>query len=530
MAFDIVKNSQSLVTKAILLLLALTFVIGFGYVGGISIGGRGPSGGAAVEVNGEKVSLARFYNTRDSMLQNYREAGREISAELTDMVNFSAIDLLVSRKLLAQKASELGIRVSEQEISDTIKNNPGFQIDGVFVGAERYREFISRGLNLTVSEFENATREDILIQKLLPIIESSATASDEELFSIYRTRNEKINLNYVGFSAENYEDDVSASEEEILKYYRENTDLFWNSEKRKARYVLLSPENFVEDASASEEEIQAYYEAYPEEFTSAEGIKTLAEATMYIEQKLAEAKSSVLYEKFIERFLRKKASFSELLEEKSSLEVKMTGEFGLQDEGEDIPAAIREPAFDIEPNELGTVVLSDSIWFFEVTEVTPAKRKELESVRGLVESAVKKAEAIEKARAAAEEFLGKTKTSGKSFEKSATVFNLSVSSTGFFTRMENPLEAESEKFAAGVFKLDPSNSISEEVYKSGETFYVVSLREIESVSSEEFEAEKASFKQQNIETLKAQLLESLLDKLRESSKIVPNENLLSRDG
>ena len=219
MAFDILKDRQTFLTRAILLLLALTFVIGFGYVGGISIGGRGPSGGAAVEVNGEKVPVAQYFNMRDALTRRQRENTPEISGQMADFISFTAVDTLVNRKLLAQKAREIGIRVSDEELSRAITTDPAFQVDGAFVGSERYADYVSRGLNQTVSQFEEAYKERLLASKLVSVVESSVTATDEELFGLYRMDAEEIDLRYVSFSAEDYAEKLDVSGEEVEKYH-----------------------------------------------------------------------------------------------------------------------------------------------------------------------------------------------------------------------------------------------------------------------------------------------------------------------
>lgn len=529
MAFDIIKNSRSLLTKALLLLLALTFVIGFGYVGGISIGGRGPSGGVAVEVNGEKVSVAQFYNLRDSMLDRLRRSDQEISDELVDYVNFSVLDSLVSKKLLAQKANELGIRVSQEELSDAIRNDPGFQIDGAFVGFERYRDFISRRLNRTVKDFEDSYREDLLVAKLVSVLDSSVTASDEELLGIYRTREEEIDLYYVSFAAKDYVEGQEASEGEIARYYRGNTDLFWEPEKRKARYAKLAPGDFAADAEVSDEEIEAYYRTYPEEFASGGSSKPFDEVKPEIKKQLVEGKSQLLYDRFLEEFLRKKR-FSDLLSEKSSLEVRETAEFTLGGVGGDVPGAIRREAFSVKKKRLSSVVLQDFTWFFEVTSVEPSRRSGIESVRGEILRALKEEKAVERAREVAGSDLGKIKASGKGFAAAAKSLDHVVEQTGFFTRSENPLGTESRDFVSDVFGLRSANPTSDRVYRSAETFYIVSLAEIKPLDSGGFKVEKDSFRRQEVSARKALVIEGLLENLRESSKISPNKNLFSQGG
>lgn len=529
MAFDIIKNKRGLLTKALLLLLAFTFVIGFGYVGGISIGGRGPSGGAAVEVNGDKVSLAEFYNLRDSMLDRLRRSDQQISDELFEYVNFSVIDSLVNKKLLAQKAEELGIRVSQEELSDAIRNDPGFQVDGAFVGFERYQDFISRGLNRTVKDFEDSYKEDLLVAKLVSVLDSSVTASDEELLSVYRAREEKIDLHYVSFSARDYTERQKPSEEEIARYYRENTDLFWEPEKRMARYVKLAPGDFTEDAEVSDEEIEAYYTTYPEEFAS-EGIpKPFDDVKGEIKKQLVEGKSKLLYGRFLEEFLQKR-SFSDLLSEKSSLEVKETAEFTLGGVDGDVPGAIRREAFSVKKNRLASVVLRDFTWFFEVAEVQSSKRSGIEFVRGEITEALKMEKAVERAREAAGENLAKITASGKSFSGAAKSMGLSVERTGFFSRSDDPLDVESGDFISDVFGLRSNRPTPNRVYKSGESFYIVSLAKTKPADSGYFGVEKDSLRRQEISARKVLVVERLLENLRESSKISHNKNLFSQGG
>ena len=530
MAFDIIKNKQSLLTKALLLLLALTFVVGFGYVGGISIGGRGPSGGAAVEVNGDKVSLAEFYNLRDSMLDRLRRSDQEISDELFEYVNFTVIDSLVNKKLLAQKAEELGIRVGQEELSDAIRNDPGFQVDGTFVGFERYRDFISRGLNRTVKDFEDSYREDLLVAKLVSVLDSSVTATEEELLSVFRAREEKIDLHYVSFAARDYLEGQKPSEEEIARYYRGNTDLFWESEKRAVRYVKLAPGDFAGDAAVSDEEIEAYYTTYPEEFASEGTPKPFDDVKGEIKRQLVEGKSQLLYDRFLEEFLQKKRSFSDILSEKSSLEVRETAEFTLGGVGEDIPGAIRREAFSVKKNRLSSVVLQDFTWFFEVTGVKSQKRSGIESARGEIVGALKREKAVERARESAGAGLEKITASGKGFPAAAKSLGLPLERTGFFSRSENPLDVESGDFVSDVFGLRNSHPTPKRVYKSGETFYIVSLAKTKPADSGAFGLEKDSLKQREVSGRKALVIERLLEDLRESSKIAPNKNLLSQGG
>ncbi len=528
LSFDLIKGKNNFLTRAVLLLLALTFVIGFGYVGGISIGGRSPTGGTAAEVNGEKISLAYFYNARDTMLQPYRESGQQLSDELLEFISFTALDNIINRKLLAQRAEDLGISVSSQELSDAIRNDPGFQVDGAFIGAQRYRDYITRSLEIPVSEFEKSYRDGILARKLITLLESSVVVTDQELSAVHRLNGEQISLDYISFSSENYIEDVSVSEDEAKKHYEEAQNMFRSIEKRKVRYAKLSLEDFTAESNVSSEQAEIYYNTYPDEFFAASGdIKPFEQVREGIEKQLAEQRAAVDYESFLESFLsRKKRSFSDLLSERPSLEVKETVEFGIEDEGEDVPEILRSRAFDTDQGNFSELVLSDSTWFFEVTEVVPGKHLPFEQARGMVESSIREKKAVQAARDAAADSLEKMKVSSESFSVAAKSLGLSIERTGLFTRGGTPAYfPDSPEFTIDVFGLDSDSPTSDEVYRSDSTFYLVSLAQTESADMEDFEQSIDELRRNEEDSRTQALISAVLEELRRNSKIVHNKAL-----
>lgn len=530
MAFDIKKNRGSFLTKAVLLLLALTFVIGFGYAGGISLVGQGPGSGYAVEVNKEKVSLAQFYNLRDSLLKRQRRVNQEITPEVADFINFQAIDILVNRKLLAQKAARMGIRVSDEELSLAIKNDPLFQIDGVFVGEQRYRDYISRALNQTWSEYEEARKEELLAKKIISVIGNSINVTDEELFGLYRMRVEEVNLNYVSFLAENYSKDIRPSEKEILEYYEANSELFVDPEQRKVRYVKVSPEDFASQAKVSEEESRAYYQTYTDEFSSDSGIRPFDEVREDIEEHLVATRSADFYNRFLEEFLNADPSFSDFLEKTGRTDVTETDYFSLEDLGEDVPGSVRRKAFSLEEREFGSIVRRNFAWFFEVTETKPSKPEEISSARERVVKLLKEEKGRKKAKDVAHARLKKIRASRKSFRSAARSMRLKVSRTGFFSRSELPLDITSPEFAADVFTLRKKRPTPDMVYESPLGFHIVSLRKKNPADKGDFESAKDSLRQQRVAKYTNMVIISWLEEMRKNSRITPNKDLFSQRG
>src|SRR5574341_2124102 len=140
MILDMLRKGQTWVTKGILIVLAVTFAFGFGFSFSKFgfFGGRVPEGTAA-DVNGEEIPISDFYRARERVRSQYRESGVPEEALNQNFIDMTALNQLIDLQLLSQKAKELGFMVTDEELSEAIRSNPVFQVDGQFIGADEYR-------------------------------------------------------------------------------------------------------------------------------------------------------------------------------------------------------------------------------------------------------------------------------------------------------------------------------------------------------------------------------------------------------
>ena len=521
------KNGKGLFTKSILILLAFTFVIGFGYVGGVSIGGGGPSGGTAIEINGQKVSFSQFYSLRDSFYRQYQEQISLMPDNASDFVNRAVLNIIIELKILSQKAKELGLQVSDEELSDAIRNDPSFQIDGVFVGSERYNNFITNRLNQSVGEFERNYKDEILAKKLIDLVNESAKVTEEELLNLYRIQNEEINLFYVSFSPKDYISSVVPTDDEIKVYYNNNKKNFLTDEKRKAKYLRLTTKNFEKKVKVSGEELKAYYNAYKDEFKIGEEIRGFNVVKSEIESKLKKTKALVFYDEFLGGLRSGKGfqSLEKLASEYPSTKVINTDYFSSTDLQEDIPFEVKNKAFTVGKGKLAYESTSDSLWFIEVVDIKSREQKSLEKVRGKVVNILKNQKAKDKARAAANESLRKLENSGQKFGERASSLNLKVKETGFFDRVRPPSGISDEDLIFDAFQLNTENRVSSKVYNLGNILYIVALKKKKPINMDDFEQKKMLIKQQEVARHQNEIIADWIDEIRSASKIVPNQGL-----
>ena len=531
MSLDLLRRSQSWLTRGVLIVLAITFIFGFGFsLTNFGTGGSVPQGTAA-EVNGEKIPLLEFYKARDIFYRQIRQQQDEIPEAAFDFIGMTALNQLIDLKLMAQKAKELGFRITDEELSETIRSNPAFQVDGQFIGAEAYKSYVEQGLKETVGEFESKYREELLAQKLVNFIGTTAKVTDEELLNLYKMQNEKVNVYFVTFSPENFMGSFSLTEEEIKKYYSEHKDKFKTQERRSIRYITLGPADLKGRVSVSEEEIKAYYDAYPSEFKSEKNeVLPFSDVRSEIEEKIRKQREESVRTEFLKKLEDQiqKESLSKIAEENGIGQVKESEPLAATSNSEDIPSEIIQRAFSIGEGEKGLFRSGDSIWAIELTKMVPSHSQEFEEAREEVIQQLKSAKAKEAAKARAEEVLNKAKTSG--LEKIVKPLGLELQETGFFVRTGNILKIDSDDLKIDAFSLDDKKPLASKVYSARDKFYVISLKEKQGANSIEFEEKKAELRESELTRRRRELYLDWIQKLRQESKIVVNENLFTPQG
>lgn len=200
------KSASSWWLKALLLAVALSFIIGFGIL--TSFKNEDQSRFAA-RVGDTIITHAEFERAFEDQLKAIREKyGEELKEEDIKKLGIrkSILDDQINKILEIEAAKKLDIPVTDEEIRDVIKSVPYFKKDGEF-DYDTYKEVLKYN-TLTETGFEAIIRNDIMIQKFSGIIKDSAKVSEEDVIVIAEK--------YQGITPEKY-NELSPDEKEILK-------------------------------------------------------------------------------------------------------------------------------------------------------------------------------------------------------------------------------------------------------------------------------------------------------------------------
>jgi peptidyl-prolyl cis-trans isomerase D len=242
------------VIKTLLFVIIIVFI--FWGVGGITENQLD----IVATIDDHVISSQEFQQAYENIKSNYRYLYKErFSPELLQSLDLKGrtIDELINHTLLLREAKRLGLTVVEEELRATIAALPAFQADGRF-----RKDLYLRALHyarLTPGEFEEAQREQILVEKLRNLLTDSLQATEKEVKDLYWFGNEKVILSFIKLSASDFFDQVTINDHETAEYYQTHQESFRRPERVRLRYMAYSFDRLAPKTQVADQEILAYY-------------------------------------------------------------------------------------------------------------------------------------------------------------------------------------------------------------------------------------------------------------------------------
>jgi len=251
------RKAQSPYIQATMLIIIVVFVFW-----GVGIN-RGNGQKAVVTVNGESVSLIDYQQAYDQAVKRVRDqlGGNLPPGLLKNMgLKEKVINDLTQRLLLQQAARAMGVMVTDQEVRDKIAAMEVFRNNGSF-DPKWYRQVLSSS-RMSTTDFENGTRNDLLMAKLMDFITGFADVADSELKERFNFQFGEKRVSYLKVKADDYKDKVKIEEDKLKEYFSKNRAKYRSEPKVSLRYLRFP---FTGQGSAglvSEDDVSAYYNGH----------------------------------------------------------------------------------------------------------------------------------------------------------------------------------------------------------------------------------------------------------------------------
>lgn len=357
-----IEFMYSFISKLIIFVLTAGLIISLG--AGTEFISFGMGKDVVAKVDGIKISKQEFDFFKNKKISELSlSAGYKSEKAFRDILDLQIIQMIASRKILAEHAGEIGLYVSDKEIREKI-------LDDNFLGGvkdiedpEIYKKIIKKNFNLDWNIFEEIIKEEALNDKLSSLFSEIILINNDEAYDEFI--NLETKFNYIKISLnEDLKVNQNFTEKEIEDYLKENKEKY----ERKLEYldlIIISGKDLIKNITISSKDTRSYHENYLSDQPYDE-----IKIRKIIKEEIA--KKSILSELDTINELIFNSSF-EQISKKYSAKI-----LTLSKDSNKLPDFIKTKATSL--NDIQFTYYNDKIWIFKNSKDSISERKLLTSM------------------------------------------------------------------------------------------------------------------------------------------------------
>lgn len=351
--FDLFRSREKSVRVLLGVLLGVVALSMLVYLipGGFGSGSDTSGQNVIAAVGDKKVTTADVQRRLQAITRGQTNLPQGILGMYAPML----MNQLIEERAMAYKAREMGLRVSDAEVGDTIVNEFAPQMGGKF-DTNLYQAWLSQQ-GLTPAEFEQSQRESMLAGRLETLEMQSLIVSDEEARAEYQRKNLKVGLQYLEFQGKDFTAKVNKDPAAVKAYFDKNRSAFRIPEKRDFDLIVGSTADFIQSAKISDAELQKTYNESIDSYRQPERVKVrhiLIKTQGKPKEETPKLKAKA---EDVLKQLQHGADFAELAKKNSDDpgSAAKGGELGDIVRGQTVPN-FEKAAFSLKPGELSPIV------------------------------------------------------------------------------------------------------------------------------------------------------------------------------
>ncbi|WP_105902416.1 peptidylprolyl isomerase [Vibrio gangliei] len=424
------EGVNGIAVKIILVLIILSFV--FAGVSSYLVGG---SGNVAAKVGNTTIDRGAFeqayQNERNRMQSQMGDYFSTLMGDPQYVQTFrkSVLDRMINDVLLEQYAQTLGLRVSDDQVSQLILTMPQFQTNGKF-DQDIYAATLRRA-GFSPDSFAEYLRKDLLRNQVVSAIQGSEFTLKNEVEQQTQLLTQTRDIQTITLNIAEFAQKAQVTDEELQAYYKSHSENYERPEQMKVAYVELSAEQLKQAITVSDEEAEKYYQEHLDKYSTHEQRKV-----RHILIKDDEAKAEEILAK-----LKDGADFAAVAKE-SSQDVgsaKQGGDLGWIEKGVMDPA-FEEAAFDLaSKGDVSDVVKSDfGYHIIQLEDVKAPQSKPYEQVAADIKSEIRDQKAVDEFYKLQSKLESVAFESPDSLDEAAKVIGQKIQTTDFISQADAP--------------------------------------------------------------------------------------------
>ncbi len=169
---------------------------------------------------------------------------------------------LIQEAALDSEAQKLGLGLSKEGLSESIKGNQVFQDASGKYDPKKYQDFLQR-IGYSAPFFEQEYRSDLIRRQIQGLFLTSGVVSKTLLDAYNRYLNQQRTIAYFTLAAKDAGALDAPSEETLKSFYDDHKMQFMAPEFRKVAVLAVTPQTVAPKIHIPDEDVKAQYDANP---------------------------------------------------------------------------------------------------------------------------------------------------------------------------------------------------------------------------------------------------------------------------
>ncbi|MCR9279135.1 MAG: SurA N-terminal domain-containing protein [Pseudomonadaceae bacterium] len=371
-------KSQSAGSKVLVFIICAVLAL-FGFGGFDAFSNTDPD---VASVGGVDIPQSRVDGETQLEQQRLLSRGDIDPAQIDPLVlRERVLDQLITRTVLEESASELGLAASERQVAEVLQSDPSFQVDGRFDEDTFARTLL--GVGYSPARFLDELDGNIKVSQMTQALQRSHFLPDWEFAMNAALLAQRRTVAYIAFRTDELLPEIEISEEQALNYFDDNADRYLTEETLALDVISYGVDDYLaaNPVEISEEDVVAAYEADREAAQLSE-TRRASHILLQVDEDRSEEQASRLLADIKER-VAAGADFAELAAEYSQDpgSAASGGDLGFVQRGTFVPE-FEEATWALDVGEISDPVVSEfGVHLIRLEEVRQPDYVPLENVR-----------------------------------------------------------------------------------------------------------------------------------------------------
>jgi peptidyl-prolyl cis-trans isomerase D len=468
-----------------------------------------PGDQVIAEVGKATVTVQEVDQLLRNQLQNQR-LPPDLAATLIPQI----VDQAISDRAVAYEAEQLGFRVSDHDLANTLRSMPFGKLP-----PDQYRQMVEQQMGMTVPDFENNTRLLMYENSVLTLAQEGVVVTPAEVEAEYHKRTDKIKVDYIGFDAAKLAKEAKPTPEELNTYFRTYKNLFTMPETRSVQLIVADQAKVGESIQISDAQIQNYYNSHRDQYRTTERVHARHILLSTANKSKEEAPKIQAQAEDLLKQIKAGGDFAELAK-------KYSQDPGSAVKGGDLGWVVRgqtvknfeESAFSLKPKEISNVIPTEyGFHIIQVLEKEPAHVQALDEVKTQIVGTLRNQTVFDRMQQLADQAHEALVKAPHNAEQIASQLNLLfVNADKYATGGVIPELGPDPQLAATLGTLKPGEV--SQVFQSGSKLAVAVLTSIHPRHPAEFDEAEAQVREQFGQVTGVQLVKEKSKKAAELLK------------